>query len=51
MGHFVMVREEGIKGTKWIFATLDVRVVAREHVKVGIGVFDQHTHVFKREMR
>ena len=32
MGNFVMVREERIKGTKWILTALDMRVIAREHV-------------------
>ena len=49
VSHFVMVREERIKGTKWILTALDMRVIAREHVKVGIGVLDQHAHVFKWE--
>ena len=32
VSHFVMVREERIKGTKWILTALDMRVIAREHV-------------------
>ena len=49
MGHFVVVCEECIKGTKRVLATLDIRLVAREHVKVRIRVLDQHTYIFERE--
>ena len=49
VSHFVVVCEECIKGAKRILATLDMRLVAREHVKIRIRVLDQHTHIFERE--
>ena len=47
MRRLSVVCKEGIKRAERVFATLDVRIVARKHIEVGVGVLDQCANVFK----
>ena len=49
MRRLSVVYKEGIKRAERVFAALDVGIVAREHIEVGVGVLDQCANVFKRE--